>query len=96
VLVRQARQLPRGRVDLVDHGGGAAHHDVTGRGQPHAVVPAFQQPGARGPFERRDLPGHRGLRVPERGRRRGEGAALGHLPEHAQRGQRGIGEGHDT
>ncbi len=94
-IAGQAGQLACARVDLVDDHGRVAQHDPARRGQPDAVVAAFEEGRARGAFERGDLARDGGLRVAEGGGRRGERAALGHLAEHPQGGERGIGEGHD-
>ncbi|GAB3893025.1 hypothetical protein GCM10029964_069110 [Kibdelosporangium lantanae] len=87
VFVGEAGEFPGGGVDLVDHARGPAHHDLPGRGEPYAVVAAFQQGCAGRAFQGRDLPGDGRLGVVERCRRGGERAALGHLPEDAQRGE---------
>ena len=91
----QASELPRGGVDLIEHGRGAAQHDVSCGGRPHPVVAPFQQRRPCRPFQRGDLPGDRRLGVTQRGRCGGEGAPLGHLAEDPQRHQRHVGEIHD-
>jgi hypothetical protein len=78
------------RVDLVERERGVPENRPARRRQLHpGPVPPEDRPAQRR-FQRRDLPGHRGLGVAQRGRGGRERTALGHLAEHPHPDHRRI------
>src|SRR5260370_628844 len=71
-------------------------YHAPGSGGPDALAAALEYRPPGSSLHGRDLPGHRGLGVAERGCRRAEGAAVGNLAHHPEPDQRDIGEVHDT